>query len=87
MTPCPTCQAPVIPARIKEHGRYKLIAVERCEDGDGDLAIFPVLFADGHPPVCEVVCNGTSYRAHAPHTSVLSFTAQARDRKRPSRDP
>jgi hypothetical protein len=79
---CPQCQAPVISARIKDGRGYKLISIERCEDGDGDMAIFPQLFADGHPPVAEVVCNGTSYRAHPPHGSVLAFTARVRERKR-----
>ena len=79
---CEKCQVPVFQARIKAGGHYKAITVERCEEGAGDLAIFPTLFADGHAPIAEVVCNGTSYRAHLPHGSVLSFTAQARERKR-----
>jgi len=82
MNACPQCQAPIIPARLKEGRRYKLVSLEQCQEGEGDVAIFPALFADGHPPVAELVSNGTGYRVHPPHTSVLSFTGQARDRKR-----
>jgi hypothetical protein len=78
---CPQCKAPLIPARLKEGARYKLVSVELVTEGEGDVAIFPALFADGHPPVAELVSNGTCYRVHPPHTSVLSFTSQSRERK------
>jgi hypothetical protein len=82
MTACPQCQTPVITARFRDARGFRVVAIERCAAGHGDLAIFPVLFDDGRPPVVELVSNGTTYRMHPPHTSVLSFTGQGRDRKR-----
>lgn len=64
-TPCRICQSPIIVARIAA-GRtgYKSIAIERCPDGEGRIAMFPTLFAEVGPPLAEEVVNGTAYRPH-----------------------
>jgi hypothetical protein len=67
---------------MKEGRGYKLVALERCDAGAGDVALIPSLFADGSAPLAELVSNGTSYRAHRAHCRAPSFTGQARERKR-----
>jgi len=84
---CYKCQGAVIWGRIKDGRHFKPIAIERCADGDGHMAIFPTLFADGASPIVEEVVNGTGYRRHEPHCpGPRSFAGTARDRKLQWRD-
>lgn len=84
---CYTCHAAVIWARIKDGRHYKPLAIERCPEGEGHMAIFPTLFADGSAPIVEEVVNGTSYRRHDPRCpGPKSFTGTSRARKLQWRD-
>ena len=62
---CYKCDGPVTWARMKDGRRWKTVAIEKCPDGEGNMAIFPVLFADTNSaPIVEEVVNGTSFRLH-----------------------
>ena len=75
---CPRCQEPVIAARMREGRGFKLVSLERCAAGAGDVALVQSLFNDGSAPLAELVSNGTSYRAHRAHGA---FTGQGRSQK------
>ena len=85
---CYKCDAPVTWGRIKDGRHWKTVAIEKCPDGEGNMAIFPVLFADtASAPIVEEVVNGTSFRRHDPRCpGPKSFAGTARDRKLQWRD-
>ncbi len=66
---------------MREGRGFRLVALERCDAGAGDVALIPSLFNDGSAPLAELVSNGTTYRAHPARCRVPSFTGQAPLRK------
>lgn len=81
-TICPTCKGTVLSVRMRNgRGGFRLVAIELCAEGRGDVALLPSLFPEqGSAPLAELVSNGTSYREHR-RCRVPSFTGQAPARK------
>jgi hypothetical protein len=67
---CPWCRCSVIWARIRSPrprggGRtFVPFVVEKCAEGDGNIALSIGLFHEGEAPLAQVVAIGTTYRSH-----------------------
>lgn len=78
------CQEPIVTARMRDPRGlrgFRLVALDRCAAGTGDVALVPSLFDDGSPPIAELVTIGTTYRQHPARCRVPSFTGMAPARK------
>jgi hypothetical protein len=65
---CPACRRPLTWARVQTSSGPKVIAIETCTPGRGNLGLAVAMFSKpGELPTAEVVTTGTRYRAHNLH--------------------
>ncbi len=81
---CGACLKPILFAILGK----KLVAVEACRPGKGDIALTSDMFTGGETrysaPTADVVNIGTSHRLHAERCRGLkSFTAGGQRKVRP----
>ncbi len=80
---CASCRKPILFAIMGG----KVVAIEKCAAGRGNIALTGDLFAGGDPlsaPRADVVSSAASHRLHGERCSGLkSFTAGAARKVRP----